>query len=187
MTLLTLLVIAVGLSFDTFAVSLSCGVVQTRISFREALKIAFVMALFQGAFPVAGYYLGAAFSSYVEPVDHWLAFGLLFLLGARMIYEGLSRKEKQESVDVTRTSILITMGVGTSIDAFVVGIGLGFLKANIWVSALGIAFVTFLASMIAIRLGKSVGKKLGSRVEIAGGILLILIGLKILLDHIVFN
>lgn len=187
MTLLTLLVIAVGLSFDTFAVSLSCGVLQTRISFREALKVASVLALFQGAFPVAGYYLGAAFSNYVEPVDHWVAFGLLALLGARMIYEGLSRKEKRESVDITRASILITMGVGTSIDAFVVGISLGFLKANIWISALGIAIITFLASMIAIRLGKGVGKKLGSRVEISGGVILILIGLKILLDHLVFN
>jgi putative Mn2+ efflux pump MntP len=185
MELFTLFAIALGLSFDTFAVSLSYGVVQAQISFRQALKVAFVMAVFQGGFPLAGYYLGYTFSEYVEPIDHWIAFGLLLLLGIKMISEGLWSSTPVETRDFTRLYILITMGVSTSIDAFVVGIGLGFLDANIWVSAIIIGIVTFIASMIAIRLGKGVGLKFGSRVEVAGGIILILIGLKILLEHLV--
>lgn len=184
MELFTILVIAIGLSFDTFAVSLSYGAVQARINFRQALKVAFVMALFQGAFPLAGYYLGNTFSGYVEPIDHWIAFGMLLLLGVKMISEVSKSSTPVENRDLSSLYILITMGVSTSIDAFVVGIGLGFLNANIWVSAVIIGVITFIASMLAIRLGKGVGKRLGQRVAVAGGIILILIGLKILLEHL---
>ena len=182
MELITLLAIGLGLSFDSFAVSLSCGVASTRIRFTEAMKVAFVMALFQGGFPVAGYYLGVSFHDIVRPVDHWIAFALLLALGARMIYEGVTKGE-DEPRDITKPLILVVMGVSTSIDAFVVGISLGFLDANIWLSAIIIGAITFLASMTAIRLGKDVGKRLGSGVEVAGGIILILIGIKIAVEH----
>jgi len=183
MQLFTIVAIAIGLSFDTFAVSLSCGVIQQRISFRQALRVALVMALFQGSFPLAGYFLGSAFSDYVRNIDHWIAFGLLGILGARMIIGALRNNGSSEGRDITRLRILIAMGIGTSIDAFVVGVGLGFLEANIWLSALVIGLVTFIASMIAIRLGKGAGKMLGKSVELAGGLILILIGVKILLEH----
>lgn len=187
MNLVNLFAIALGLSFDTFAVSLSCGVAQVKIHFRQALRVAFILAVFQGVFPVAGYYLGVSFSALVEPVDHWVSFGLLTILGLRMIYEGSRKEEDKETRDLTRPLMLIVMGIGTSIDAFVVGISLGFLEANIWLSAIIIGIITFLASMIAIRLGKNVGKRLGSNVEIMGGIILILIGLKIVLEHTVLS
>ncbi len=183
MELITLLALALGLSFDTFAVSLSCGLVQTRIHFWHAVKVAFIMAIFQGGLPLAGYYLGVSFRGIIEPLDHWLAFGLLFLLGVRMIYEGFNNDGSEANRDITKMTILIVMGISTSIDAFVVGISLGFLDADIWISAIVIGIITFLASMIAIRLGKSVGGKLGLRVEVAGGLILILIGIKILIEH----
>lgn len=185
MQFLTLLAIALGLSFDTFAVSLSCGVIQNRIKFGQALKVAMVMGFFQGGFPVLGYYFGATFSTRVEPVDHWVAFGLLGILGIRMIIGGLKNDGCNEQRDITKMRILLILGISTSIDAFVVGISLGFLKANIWLSALVIGVVTFIASMVAIRLGKGAGKLMGKYVETAGGIILILIGTKILLEHTV--
>jgi len=183
MELLTLFAIAMGLSFDTFAVSLSCGVIQAKISFRQAVRVALIMAVFQGGFPLAGYYLGVTFNELVKHVDHWIAFGLLFVLGARMISEGLKHNKYKEKRDITKLTILVILGIGTSIDAFVVGISLGFLGANIWIAALIIGVITFLASMMAIRLGKGVSKKLGSGVEVAGGIILILIGIQILIEH----
>ncbi len=183
MQLVTILAIALGLSFDTFAVSLSCGVVQRHISFKQALRVALVMALFQGSFTVAGFFIGSAFIDYVRSVDHWIAFSLLGILGIRMIIGGLKNKDCDEERDITSLKILVAMGIGTSIDAFVVGISLGFLEVNIWLSAIVIAAITFIASMVAIRLGKGAGKMLGHGVELAGGIILILIGSKILIEH----
>jgi len=187
MEIITILAIALGLSLDSFAVSLTCGAVQSRIQFKQALKVAFILALFQGAFPLAGYYLGVSFSELVEPVDHWVALILLSMLGIRMIYGGISREEEEERKDITRPLILVIMGISTSIDAFVVGISLGFLDANIFLSAVLIGTITFLASMLAILLGKNFGERLGQGVEIAGGLILVLIGLKIVIEHTLFT
>ena len=177
--------IAVGLSFDTFVVSLGCGLMKIKISFWEAVRISLVMAFFQGSFPLAGFFLGVSFHSYMEPVDHWIAFGLLFILGARMIINGLRNDTAIKEYDITKPLVLIAMGVATSIDAFVIGLGLGLLEANIWFSVITIAAVTFIAAMIAIRLGKSIGRKTGPGVEVAGGLILIIIGLKILTEHLI--
>jgi len=184
MDYLTITGIALGLCFDTFAVSLSCGVVQYRILFRQALKIAFVLALFQGGMTVAGYFLGSIVSDTLKTIDHWIALGLLSFLGIKMIIEGLKDKEVKEAPDFTNLMILFTIALGTSIDAFAVGISFAFLDVKIWVSGIIIGTVTFLASMTAIRIGKSAGERLGQRVEIVGGIILIAIGIKIFLEHI---
>lgn len=176
--------IAVGLSFDTFAVSLSCGVAESRIRFREAVRIAFILALFQGGLPVIGYFLGSTVSRYISRFDHWVAFGLLMILGIRMIIGGLRKDDRRVPVSFRRLPVLLTLAVGTSIDAFAVGIGFAFLGATIWVAGLIIGAVTFLASMIAIRIGKSAGPRLGSMVEIIGGLILAAIGTKILLEHL---
>ena len=184
MEYLTILLLAAGLSFDTFAVSLSCGVVQSRIRFFQAVKVAFVMALFQGGLPVAGYFIGSAIGNHFEALDHWIAFILLSAIGANMIREGASGEKQESARDITKLPILLTLGIGTSIDAFVAGIGLGFIGTGIWFAALAIGAVTFIASMIAIRLGKGVSDRFGSRVEIVGGVILVLIGLKVVLEHI---
>lgn len=184
MDTVTLTGIALSLSFDTFAVSLSCGIQRKTILFTQALRIAVVMALFQGGLPVAGYFLGSAVSDYVEVVDHWIAFAVLLVLGIRMIAEGLSGSGRNESRDITSFSVMIALAVGTSIDAFAVGVTFAFLDTQILYAAIIIGAVTFLASMIAIRLGKSAGNRLGTKVEVAGGIILILIGIKILYEHL---
>ena len=183
MDYLTILAIALGLSFDTFAVSLSCGVVNYRILFRQAIRIAFILAFFQGGLTVAGYFLGSIISGVLKTMDHWIALGLLSVLGLKMIMEGLKKEEKKETIDFTRSLVLLTIALGTSIDAFAVGISLALLEVKIWSSGIIIGTVTFLASMTAIRIGKSAGEKLGQKVEIVGGLILIAIGIKIFLEH----
>ncbi len=184
MDFVTTIGIALGLCFDSFAVSLSCGVVESKIRFRDAIRIAFTLALFQGAMPVIGYFLGSTVSRYIGKFDHWVAFGLLLMLGIRMIIEGLKKDDDKEPLDFKRFPVLLTMAIGTSIDAFAVGISFAFLDVQIWIAGLIIGTVTFLASMTAIRIGKSAGSRLGSRVEILGGIILAVIGVKILLEHL---
>ena len=178
-----MLAIALGLSFDTFAVSLSYGVIRNRILFRQAIWIASVLAVFQGGLTVAGYFLGSIISNVLKTTDHWIALGLLAFLGIKMIVEGLKKTKDKETKDFSKTIVLLTIALGTSIDAFAVGISLALLDVIIWKSGILIGIVTFLASMTAIRIGKSAGERLGNKVEITGGLLLIAIGLKIFIEH----
>jgi manganese efflux pump family protein len=180
----TITAIALGLSFDTFAVSLSYGVIQNKIFFRQAVRIAIVFAIVQGGLTVAGYFLGSIISESLKAADHWIALCFLSFLGLKMIIEGLKRGEDKEVKDYSKTVMLITIAVGTSIDAFAIGISFAFLEVLIWVSGIIIGIVTFLASMTAIRIGKSAGEKLGGKVEIIGGLILVAIGIKIFLEHI---
>jgi putative Mn2+ efflux pump MntP len=180
----TILVIAIGLSFDTFAVSLSYGVVRSRILFLQASRIAIVLAVFQGGLTIAGYFLGSIVSDVLKATDHWIALGLLSFLGIKMIIEGLRKTKNEETKDFSSTIVLLTIALGTSIDAFAVGISFALLDVKIWEAGVVISAVTFLASMTAIRIGKSAGVRLGNKVEIIGGLLLIAIGLKIFLEHI---
>jgi putative Mn2+ efflux pump MntP len=180
----TILVIALGLSFDTFAVSLSYGVIRNGILFRQASWIAIVLALFQGGLTIAGYFLGAIISDALKATDHWIALGLLSFLGIKMIVEGLKKTRDEETKDYSSTIVLLTIALGTSIDAFAVGISFALLDVRIWEAGVLISAITFLASMTAIRIGKSAGERLGNKVEIIGGLLLIAIGLKIFLEHI---
>lgn len=184
MDLVTILAIALGLSFDTFAVSLSYGVIRSGILFRQATRIAIVLALFQGGLTVAGYFLGSIISSALKATDHWVALILLSFLGVRMIFEGIKKNTNGETKDFSNTFVLLTIALGTSIDAFAVGISFALLDVKIWISGFLIGVVTFIASMTAIRIGKSAGARLGNKVEIAGGLILIAIGLKIFLEHI---
>ena len=180
----TILAIALGLSFDTFAVSLSYGVIRNRILFRQATWIATVLAIFQGGLTIAGYFLGSIITNELKAADHWIALGLLSFLGIRMIIEGLKKTKEEGTKDFSRLIVLLTIALGTSIDAFAVGISFALLNVKIWEAGILIGAVTFLASMTAIRLGKSAGERLGNKVEIFGGLILIAIGLKIFLEHI---
>lgn len=184
MDYITLFAIALGLSFDTFAVSLSYGVVRNGIIFRQATRVAIVFAFFQGGLTVTGYFLGSFVSGALNEADHWIAFGLLLFLGGKMVIEGL-RGEREEEKDYSNPLMLCTAAVATSIDAFAVGVSLALLKVQIWGAGILIGAVTFIASMTAIRIGKSAGERLGSRVEVLGGVILIIIGIKILLEHLV--
>jgi putative Mn2+ efflux pump MntP len=183
MDLITIIAVALGLSFDTFAVSLSYGVIQNKILFRQALRVAIVLAIFQAGLLVIGFFLGSFVSEIIKTADHWIALGLLSFLGIRMIIEGIKRKEQDKIRDYTKLPELITVAIGTSIDAFAVGISFALLEIKIWASGIIIGTITFLASMTAIRIGKSAGKRLGQRVEIVGGLILIAIGIKIFIEH----
>lgn len=184
MDYITIFAVAVGLSFDTFAVSLSYGVVRFNILFRQALRVALILAAVQGGLTIIGYFVGAIVSNPLKVADHWVALGLLSFLGIRMIIEGTKEEHKREVKDYSRLLVILTIALGTSVDAFAVGVSFGLLDIKIWIAGFIIAFVTFLASMTAIRLGKSAGENLGQRVELIGGIILIGIGIKIFLEHI---
>jgi manganese efflux pump family protein len=145
------------------------------------------MALFQGGLTIAGYFLGSVVSQYLSAVDHWVALGLLGFLGIKMLVEGLRKDPDKEVPDFSKLHIIITIALGTSIDAFAVGISFALLDVKIWLSGLIISVITFLASMTAIRLGKSAGTKAGSKVEVLGGLILIAIGLKIFIEHVFFS
>jgi len=184
MDVFTILAIALGLSFDTFAVSLTFGVIRSSIIFRQAIWVASVLAVFQGGLTIAGFFLGAIISNELKTADHWIALGLLAFLGIRMIFEGLKKTDEAGTKDYSSTIVLLTIALGTSIDAFAVGISFALLDVKIWEAGILIGGVTFLASMTAIRIGKSAGERLGNKVEIIGGLILIAIGIKIFLEHL---
>jgi putative Mn2+ efflux pump MntP len=186
MDFITIVAVALGLSFDTFAVSLSLGVVRNKILFRQAVPVAVVLAIFQSGLLVAGYFLGSLISDIFKAADHWVALILLSFLGIKMIIEGLRSDKNNEPRDYRHPVTIITIAVGTSIDAFAVGISFALLNIRIWYSALIIGIVTFLASMTAIRIGKSAGDHFGRNAELIGGLILIIIGIKIFIEHM-FN
>ncbi len=184
MDFFTIIAVALGLSFDTFAVSLSYGILRNRILFMQAVRIALVLAIFQAGLLVIGYFLGSLISDSIKAADHWVALFLLSFLGIKMIIEGYRKRDGDEIRKSDDHLTLITIGIGTSIDAFAVGISFALLEIRIWYSGIIIGAVTFLASMTAIRIGKSAGIRLGSKVELAGGLILIAIGIKIFLEHV---
>jgi putative Mn2+ efflux pump MntP len=183
MSIFTLLVLALGLCFDTFAVSISSGLVMNRIDFFNAMKIAFSLAFFQGLMPVLGWFLGSEISSYIRNFDHWIALLLLAFIGIRMIMESLRVEGEKKSFNPLNPKVLLTMSIATSIDALIVGFTLAFVKVNILWAGFIIGAVTFIASMLGILFGKKTGERFGKRLEILGGLILILIGLKIFAEH----
>ena len=184
MDIFTVLVLAIGLSMDTFAVSISCGLAEQDVSFAHAMKIALCFAFFQGMLPVIGWWMGTGVKIYVENVDHWIAFGLLAYLGGKMIYEGCVDKIEKES-DIYSFRHILVLSLATSIDALVVGFSYALAETEkIFGGAVIIGGVTFFFSMLGIRIGKDVGGKFGKKVEILGGLILIGIGVKILIEHL---
>jgi manganese efflux pump family protein len=182
MHILTIILIAIGLSFDTFAVSISSGVILPRITFREGIRIAVVLALFQALMPLIGWSAGKGIVSYAKDFDHWIAFILLTGLGAKMIYESFG-KDEEKRVNPLDLKVRISMAIATSIDALIVGFSFAFLEYRILLSTFVIGSVTFIVSMLGLLFGKKVGARLGKQMEIIGGIILIGIGIKILIEH----
>ena len=183
MHLLELFLIATGLSFDTFAVSLSTGLTVSNIKFWQGVKIAFVLAFFQTIMPLIGWIGGVQVEKYIASYDHWIAFSLLAALGIKMILESF-KKEEEKKFNPLLFSVLIGMAVATSIDALVVGLCLAMIKTNIYLALIIIGSVTFLVSMTGMLFGKKANGRSGKKVEILGGLILIGIGLKILIGHL---
>lgn len=184
MEILTIFLIAVSLSFDTFAVSISSGLVLRKIDFFNATKIAVTLAVFQAAMPVIGWLAGSGIKEYAENIDHWVAFGILALLGGKMIYESFNTDPEERSFNPLDIKVMIGMAIATSIDALIVGFSFALLNYKIVISIGIIGAVTYIVAMLGMLFGKKIGSRMGRRMEMLGGIMLILIGLKILLEHI---
>ncbi len=187
MGLVEIFLLAVGLCMDSFAVSLTSGVLLKPFTPGRIIKIASFMAIFQGGMPVIGWLLGVGFQSYIESYDHWIAFALLLFLGSKMIYEGWPRKGEEEQpccFDPANTRTLIGLSIATSIDALAVGIMLAISKVQILVPALIIALVTFAASLAGVHVGHRFGRHIHNFAEVLGGVILMGIGIKILLEHL---
>lgn len=183
MSLLEILLIAIGVSADAFAVALSQGVTMRLFRWRHALVIAGLFGVFQAVMPLLGWLLGRGFAEAISGVDHWIAFGLLAVTGGKMLWEAFHDSgEDDEDSDLDLRGLLI-LAVATSIDALAVGVSFAALSVNLPVALALIGGVTFVISLVGVRLGRSVGSWLGKPAEILGGLILIGIGLRIVLDH----
>ena len=183
MSLTELFVLAVGLSMDAFAVAICKGLSMKRMSWKKAAVVGLYFGGFQAGMPLIGYFLGVQFREYITAFDHWIAFILLTLIGANMIRESFGKEEEggSDSVGFKEMSVL---ALATSIDALAVGVTLAFLKVDIVPAVSFIGVITFTLSLIGVKIGNLFGNRWKSKAEFAGGAILILIGLKILLEHL---
>lgn len=181
-TIIEIILISIGLAMDALAVSITSGSIMQKMHLRHMFRIALFFGAFQAIMPIIGWLGGTLFTDYIKNVDHWIAFGLLAFIGSKMIKEALSENE-DERFDPLNVYILFTLAVATSIDALAVGITFSVLSITIWTSATIIGVITFFISFIGVFVGKKLGDTLGSKMEIIGGIILISIGTKILIEH----
>lgn len=184
MTLIEITLLAVGLAMDAFAVCLVAGSTGRTVGLRPAFRLSFHFALFQFMMPVLGWLAGSAIEKYIQSYDHWIAFGLLALVGVRMI-DSAFRPREDAFGDPSRGWMLVALSVAVSIDALAVGLTLALLRTSVWYPALLIGVVTALLSLLGLRLGTDVGAAVGKRVQILGGILLIGIGVQIVIGALV--
>lgn len=185
MSLFTLFVTAVGLSMDAFAVSICKGLAMKKLSWKKALIIGLWFGGFQALMPSVGYLLGSRFEKYVTSIDHWIAFVLLALIGINMIRESLSGEEENAN-DAVDFKTMLLLAIATSIDALAVGVTYAFLQVQIVPAVSFIGIITFSLSIIGVKIGNVFGLKYKTKAEIAGGVILLLMGTKILLEHLGF-
>ena len=185
MNFFELLLISVGLSMDAFSVSVCKGLTTRRFSWRMALICGLWFGGFQALMPLIGYFLGAQFESFIDAYAHWIAFGLLFLIGANMIREAIwGDKDDKEDNNSLDFKTMLLLAIATSIDALAVGVSFACIQVNIWIAVLLIGVTTFLFAVLGVKIGNVFGSKYEKSAGIFGGIILILIGLKILLEHL---
>ena len=183
MSLMELFLIAVGLSMDAFAVSVCKGLSVRKATVKHALCVGLYFGGFQALMPLIGYLLGTQFESVITSVDHWIAFGLLAFIGGNMIREALSREEEKLD-DSFSFRTMMTLAVATSIDALAMGVTFAFLRVDIVPAVLLIGATTFVLSSVGLKVGNVFGAKYKARAELFGGVVLVLMGLKILLEHL---
>ena len=182
---LSLVLIAVGLAMDAFAVSICKGLAMRKPSLKAILVVGIWFGFFQALMPVIGYYLGSSFYDYIADYDHWIAFILLAVIGVNMIREALS--DEEEGVDdSTGFRTMLILAIATSIDALAVGISLAMTGDDILTSAVLIGVITSLISAFGVKIGSVFGDRFGKKAELVGGVILIVIGLRILLEHLGF-
>lgn len=188
MGLLTILVVAVALAMDAFAASIATGIRMGCVTGRQTFRLASHFGFFQFMMPVIGWFLGASMETVIKASDHWIALGLLGFIGGKMIYEAFGEREQScTDSDPTTGLSLYSMSIATSIDALAVGVSLGVLTQRIWYPSIIIGIVAALFTVLGIKLGCRIGMRFSRNMEIVGGIILIGIGVKLVLDHTVFG
>ena len=184
MTIIAVIFIALGLAMDAFAVSISSGAVIKKMHIKHALLIAGFFGFFQAIMPILGWFLANFAGHFLENFGHWIAFGLLILIGAKMIYESFQISDERDS-NPLNIYVLFVMAIATSIDAFAVGITLSVMNVKLLLPVLVIAVITFVFSFLGAYIGKLFGHIFESKVEVFGGVILILIGIKVLVTHFI--
>jgi len=176
------LLLSFALSMDAFAVAIGLGVKAKKFDVLLALKIALFFGIFQGVMPLFGYLASIGLGSFIESVDHWIAFGLLSLIGGKMLYDSFGENTEDE-ISILTNKVLLMLSIATSIDAMAAGFTLELMSLNPFISMLLIGIITLFFSFIGVYLGTRGGEFLESKAEKLGGVVLILIGLKILIEH----
>ncbi len=185
MDAITIVLLAIGLAMDAFAVSICKGLAMKKPKIRAILIIGLWFGVFQTIMPIIGFYLGASFYDYIADYDHWIAFFLLLIIGLNMIREAL--KDEEDNIDDSIDfKIMLLLAVATSIDALAVGISLAMDDTDILIPSIMIGVITMAISMVGVKIGSIVGDRFSNKAEIMGGTILILIGVKILLEHLGF-
>lgn len=186
--MLNVIFIGIGLSMDAFSVSITNGMCMKKFSREKALIIAFMYGLFQFIMPVIGYFAASFFKNYIETVDHWIAFVLLFLIGVKMIVEAVEEMKNDGECEKKDLSLkmIVVQAIATSIDALAVGVGFAALSTPVIKASLIIGCITFMLCYPAVYIGRKAGGIMKGKAEIAGGIILAVIGIKILAEHLFF-
>lgn len=183
MGILEIFLVGVGLAMDAFAVSICKGLSMKKLDWKKAIIIALYFGIFQAVMPVIGYFLGTTFESLVTQIDHWIAFILLGIIGINMIKEAFSNDSENVN-DKVDFKTMIILAIATSIDALAIGITFAFFKTNLLLAVIIIGIITFVLSLIGVKIGNKFGNKYEKKSEIFGGVILILIGVKILIEHL---
>lgn len=183
MGVIELVILSVGLSMDAFAVAVCKGLSMQKMNWKKACVIGAYFGIFQALMPAIGYILGVSFQERIQSVDHWIAFILLGVIGINMIKEAIS-KEKEPSNDSIKFKDMLILAIATSIDALAVGITFAFLKVNICLAISLIGIITFVICVFGVKIGNVFGCKYEKKAELAGGLILVLLGVKILLEHL---
>lgn len=185
MTIFEIIIIAIGLAMDAAAVSLAAASTGFASDFRAKFRLAFHFGLFQFFMPIIGWFLGISFVSYIASFSHWVAFFLLSFVGIRMIYEGVNKSPEKQKKDPSKGMTMVMLSVATSIDALAVGLSFAVLEVNIWYPSIIIGVITAILSLLAIIIGEKLNIMFGKQMEIFGGIVLLIIGSRILYSNLV--
>lgn len=183
MGILEIVLLGIGLAMDAFAVSICKGLSMKKMNWKNAMIIAFYFGVFQAIMPAIGYFLGTTFESFVTTIDHWLAFILLSIIGGNMIKESFDNEEEKKN-DRVDFKTMIVLALATSIDALAVGITFAFFDVNLILAISIIGVITFFVSLLGVKVGNRFGDKYQNKAELMGGIILVLLGIKILLEHL---
>lgn len=184
MDIWTILLIGVGLAMDAFSVSVTDGIVLKKPTLLQSAKIALFFGIFQFIMPCIGYFLASSFSAYITAFDHWIAFVLLTFIGGKMLFEAVSEKEDEEIKNPLSASTLTILAIATSIDALAVGVTFATMAVSVLFASAIIGIITFAICLAGVFVGSKFGNLLGNKAEIVGGFVLIFIGIKVLLEHL---